>query len=132
MNHKIVNFTDLIVWQEAHKLVLFIYNVTLKFPKHELFGLISQMRRSAVSITSNIAEGYSRRSYKEKLQFYYISASSLTELQNQVIISKDVGHISEEDYLNFIGLSVAVHKLINAFIKSTKIFLDSRFKIRDS
>lgn len=70
---KIKSFTQLIVWQESHQLVLLIYEITKLFPKDELFGLISQMRRSAVSITSNIAEGFSRQSFKEKVQFYSIA-----------------------------------------------------------
>jgi len=79
---KIKSFTDLISWQEGHKLVLLIYAITKKFPKEELFGLVSQIRRCAISITSNIAEGFSRKSKKEKINFYHISLDSLTELQN--------------------------------------------------
>ena len=77
---RIKSFTDLIAWQEAHKLALIVYKTTKKFPENEKFGLVSQMRRSAVSITSNIAEGFSRVSKKEKLQFYAIARGSLTEL----------------------------------------------------
>ena len=84
-NPKIKSFTDLQVWQEGHKLVLLIYKVTKKFPKEELFGLTNQIKRAGVSITSNIAEGFSRQSYKEKLQFYYMSLGSLTEIQNQLL-----------------------------------------------
>ena len=88
--NKIKTFTDLIAWQESHKLVLLIYEETKKFPKEEIFILTSQMRRAAISITSNIAEGFGRRSYKEKVQFYYLAQSSLTELKNQIITSKDI------------------------------------------
>ena len=70
---KIKSFVDLDAWKEGHKLVLVIYNLTKAFPHEEAFGLNSQMRRCAVSITSNIAEGFSRQSYKEKIQFYSIS-----------------------------------------------------------
>ena len=84
---KIVSFTDLNTWREGHTLVLEIYRKTKKFPKEELFGLTSQMRRSAVSVTSNIAEGFSRRSYKEKTQFYFMAQGSLTELQNKIAFS---------------------------------------------
>jgi len=67
MNNKnIKTFTDLVVWQEAHELVLAIYKITKNFPKEEMYGLVSQMRRAVISVTSNIAEGFSRRSYKEK------------------------------------------------------------------
>jgi four helix bundle protein len=77
----IKEFTDLRVWQEAHKLVLFIYKNTGSFPTDEKFGLKNQMRRTAVSVTSNIAEGFRRHGYKEKIQFYYLAQGSLTELK---------------------------------------------------
>ncbi len=67
---KIKEFTDLLVWQEAHTLVLLVYAATRTFPKEELFGLTSQMRRAAVSITSNIAEGFGRHGYREKIHFF--------------------------------------------------------------
>ncbi|PIR80147.1 MAG: hypothetical protein COU25_01570 [Candidatus Levybacteria bacterium CG10_big_fil_rev_8_21_14_0_10_35_13] len=77
---KIQSFTQLNVWKEAHKLVLLIYKTTDNFPKKETYSLTDQMRRCAISITSNIAEGFSRQGKKEKLQFYYVSKGSLTEL----------------------------------------------------
>lgn len=119
---KIQSFTDLEVWKEAHKLVLLIYVVTKDFPKEELFGLVSQMRRAAVSITSNIAEGFSRFSYKEKTQFYSMSHGSLTELQNQMLIAKDVEYLGLEDFCKLSDQSIIVHKLLNAFIRKTKEF----------
>lgn len=119
---KIQSFTDLEVWQEAHRLVLLIYKLTKTFPKEEIFGLISQMRRAAVSITSNIAEGFSRFSYKEKIQFYSMSHGSLTELQNQMLIAKDVGYLNEENFRQLSEQSIIVHKLLNAFIRSTRQF----------
>ena len=70
---KIKSFTDLNAWKEGHKLVLIIYRVTEKFPRKEIFGLISQMKRCAISITSNIAEGFSRNTNKDKYQFYCMS-----------------------------------------------------------
>ena len=69
MNTKIKDFKDLVVWKESHKLVLDIYRITKKFPKDEIFGITSQMRRCSVSITSNIAEGFGRQGYKEKYNF---------------------------------------------------------------
>lgn len=122
-NTKIKNFKDLRTWQEGHVLVLLIYEATKKFPRDELFGLVSQMRRSAVSITSNIAEGFSRHSSKEKIQFYSMSHGSLTELENQLQIAMDVGYINS-DYFNKISQQLeSVHILLNAFIKKTKTFL---------
>ena len=115
---KIKNFTDLIVWQEAHKLVLDIYKITKLFPKAEIYSLTSQMCRCAVSISSNIAEGFSRKSIKEKTQFYYISKGSLTELQNQLIIAKDLTYIEEEIYKNLESQTILVHKLLNGLIRA--------------
>ena len=119
--NKIKSFTDLNVWREAHKLVLKIYSVTKQFPNEEIFGLSNQMRRSAVSVTSNIAEGFSRISFKEKVQFYSMALASLTELQNQLLISKDVKYISLEQFRNLAQRSVVVHKLINGLIKSSRL-----------
>ncbi len=119
-NLKIKNFTDLITWQEAHKLVLLIYKITDQFPQKEIYALTSQMRRAAVSVTSNIAEGFSRKSSKEKIQFYYMSTGSLTELQNQLIVSKDIKYINENIYEEAVILTTKVGKLINGLIKSIK------------
>lgn len=118
-NPKIYAFTDLIVWQESHKLVLMIYTITRKFPKEEIFGLTSQMRRSAVSITSNIAEGFARRSNKEKLQFYAIARGSLVELESQLLVARDVNYLPVGDFENIYRQIVNSHQLINAFINRT-------------
>lgn len=118
--NKIRSFTDLDAWKEGHKLVLMIYGITKRFPKDELFGLTSQIRRCSVSVTSNIAEGFSRQSYKEKAQFYSIALGSVTELQNQLLIAKDVGYIKQEEFLPIAEKSVKVHKIINGLIKSTR------------
>ncbi len=119
---KIRNFTDLNAWKEGHELVLSVYKITKAFPKEEMFGLVSQMRRCAVSITSNIAEGFSRQSYKEKVQFYYISQGSVTELQNQLIISRDISLISREKFDTISLQLLKVHKILNGLIKSSKTY----------
>lgn len=119
-NQKIESFRDLNAWKEGHKLAIIIYEITKNFPREEVFGLVSQMRRCAVSITSNIAEGFSRQSYKEKIQFYSITQGSVTELQNQLIISKDVGFVPEQKFQEIIEQSVKVHKITNGLIKSSK------------
>ena len=120
---KIQSFTDLNTWKEAHKLVLEIYKITKAFPKEEQFGLTNQLRRAAVSITSNIAEGFSRQSYKEKLQFYATALGSLTEVQNQLLIAKDVEYISSTEFQNIADQSVTVNKLLNGLIKKTKTLI---------
>jgi four helix bundle protein len=121
-NLKINTFTDLRVWKESHALVLLTYKSTKVFPKDELFGLTSQMRRTAVSVTSNIAEGFARLGRKEKIQFYSIARGSLVELENQFIIARDVGYISEDEWKIIAGQIVPVHQLLNAFIRSTRNF----------
>lgn len=117
---KIRAFTDLHVWQKGHKLVLQIYKLTKAFPKGEFFGLVDQLRRAAVSLTSNIAEGFSRFSYKEKAQFYYMSLGSLTEIQNQLLIAKDLSYLPSEDFNKLADLTVEINKMLNVLIKKTK------------
>lgn len=119
---KIKSFTDLIAWAKGHKLVLEVYKITKKFPKEEVFGITNQMRRCAVSVTSNIAEGFSRKSYKDKSQFYSIALGSLTELQNQILISKDINYIDLQTFKTLADETVIVHKLINGLIKSSRSF----------
>jgi len=120
MENKIINFTDLNAWKEGHKLVLMIYEITKKFPKNEIFGLVDQMRRCSVSITSNLAEGYGRYSYKDKLQFFRISAGSITELQNQLIISRDVKFINLKEFGLMHEQSVTTLKILNGLIRSSR------------
>lgn len=116
------SFTDLEAWKEGHKLVLLFYDATKRFPTSEKFGLINQIRRAAVSVTSNIAEGFSRNGVREKVQFYYMALGSLTELQNQTIISRDLKYLSREDFGKISEQSIIVSKLINGIIKSAKKF----------
>ena len=95
-NTKIQNFKDLRIWQEGIKLVKDIYLLTKSFPKDEMYGLSSQMRRCAVSIPSNIAEGFRRYYNKEYKQFLYITLGSCAELETQVMISHELEYIKEE------------------------------------
>jgi four helix bundle protein len=117
---KIESFTDLNVWKEGHKLVLEIYKVSRTFPTEERFGLVSQIRRAAVSVTSNIAEGFSRESYKEKVQFYSMAKGSLTELQNQLLIARDVNYLDQGIFDKLAKQSITVHKLLTGLIKSSR------------
>lgn len=112
-NAKIKSFTDLIAWQEGHKLVLMLYAVTKKFPKEELFILVSQIRRAVISITSNIAEGFSRNTNKDKVQFYCISLGSLTEIQNQLLVARDLKYITQDEFNKIANQTIKVAKLIN-------------------
>ncbi len=121
---KIKNFTDLLVWQEGHKLVVYVYQLTKKFPREEIYSLIDQMRRAGTSVTSNIAEGFGRHSYKEKVQFYYLAQGSLTELKNQLLISRDVGYLSINDFNAAMDKADTTHRLLQGLIKKSKTFLN--------
>jgi four helix bundle protein len=88
----IKTYKDMIVWQKAIELVIEVYALTKKFPQEEIFGLTSQMRRASVSIPSNIAEGFTRRTRKEYAQFSRIAFGSGAELETQVIIAKRLNH----------------------------------------
>lgn len=116
----IINFTDLIVWQKGHELVISVYKITKMLPDNEKFGLTSQAQRASVSITSNIAEGFGRRGEKEKVQFYYMSHGSLTELQNLFMIMKDVNLIKQEDFDKISNQIIDVNRLLLGLIKSIK------------
>lgn len=115
---KIQSFTDLRTWQKGHALVLDIYRVTKQFPRDEVFGLISQLRRAAVSFTSNIAEGFRRKSPKEKAQFYAIAFGSLTEIQNQLLIAKDVGYLPVSEFRDLASETVELSKMLSGLMKS--------------
>ena len=95
MTEKIKNFQDLRIWQIGIEVVKDIYILTKKFPKEELYGLTSQMRRSAISIPSNIAEGFRRYHNKEYRQFLYIGLGSCAELETQIIIAKELNYIDD-------------------------------------
>ena len=118
MNNKIKNFTDLDAWKEGHRFVLGIYELAKKFPKKELFGLTVQLERSAVSITSNIAEGFSRYYFKDKMRFYYMARGSISETQNLLIIAKDLKYIEKGLFSTKLDHSCRIQSLINGLIKS--------------
>lgn len=114
------SFTDLVTWKEGHKLVLAIYKLTASFPSEEKFGLTNQLRRAIVSFTSNIAEGFSRNSSKEKVQFYFMAAGSLSEVQNQLLIARDLNYLNHELFDKLLNQIVIASKLVNGLIKSAK------------
>jgi four helix bundle protein len=104
---------------------LVIYKTTKKFPKEELFCLVPQMRRAVLSITSNIAEGFGRQGYKEKIQFYYLAQGSLTELKNQILVAKDVGYLDKDDLKDLVEQANKSHQLLQGLIKKSKNILKS-------
>lgn len=124
-NKKIKSFTDLKVWQKGHELVLMIYDITKTFPQFEQFGLTDQMRRSSSSVTSNVAEGFGRQTYKDKIKFYYMAQGSLTELKNKLLISHDVGYLKDKDFKKVSEKTNDVHGLLQGLIKKSKNILRS-------
>ncbi len=124
---KIQNFTDLDAWTKAHELVIAIYKLTGSFPQNEIFGLTNQMRRAAVSITSNIAEGFGRYSFKEKIRFYYISKGSIAEIKNQLLISRDIKIIDEFKFKIINDLIDHSYKLLNGLISKTRTLITYQF-----
>jgi four helix bundle protein len=120
MGEKIQKFTDLNAWKEGHKLVLLVYKAVKKYPRNEEFVLKSQILRAVISITSNVAEGFGRFSIKEKVQFYFVAQASLVEVQNQLIISRDVGYTDNGTFNLIWNQTVIVHKLLTGLIRSLK------------
>lgn len=117
---KIANFQDLNVWQASRRLFFITFQITKKFPKEEVYGSVSQMRRAAMSISSNIAEGFGRSTKPDKLHFYVMARGSLTELQNQLVLTSDVELINSEDLKIALEQAEITHKLIVGLIKSTE------------
>ncbi|MDO8549752.1 MAG: four helix bundle protein [Ignavibacteria bacterium] len=109
------SFTELIVWQKAHQFVLEVYKLTKNFPKEEVFALTSQLRKAAVSVPANIAEGYRKRSKNDKVRFFNISEGSLEECKYYLILSKDLEYSNDLDLLN---TAEEVSKLLDAYSKA--------------
>lgn len=112
MTHK-----DLIVWQKSMNLVTLVYKLTSQFSKEEIYGLTSQMRRAAVSIPSNIAEGHGRFSDKELIRFLFISLGSSAELETQLIIANNLGFLNQVDFKQLQELNNEVIKMLSALIR---------------
>ncbi|MDI6756958.1 MAG: four helix bundle protein [Endomicrobiia bacterium] len=117
---QIVDYKDLKVWTKSYELALFIYRVTMNFPKSEIYGITSQMRRAAVSMPSNIAEGYRRRYTGEYLHFLSFAFGSCAELETQISLTKDIGFMSEVDFHNAYGHTQEISKMLGALVKSLK------------
>ena len=116
----IQKFTDLEVWKSSHELTISIYKISKDFPKEETFGITSQLRRAVISIESNIAEGFSRFHFKDRLNFYYQARGSVSEVQTQLIIVKDLGYVSNKDFQKAFDLSQKVLIILSGLIKSTE------------
>ena len=118
MNKEIKNFYDLEAWKIGHELALEIYKITENFPKEEVYGIVSQLRRAASSVTANIAEGFARYHFKNKVKFYYQARGSIDEVQNFLLLAKDLDYINLESCKNLGQKAGEVGKLINGLIRS--------------
>ena len=117
---RVFSFEKLIAWQKGRELAVLIYKTTKQFPKDELFGLTSQMRRCSISIASNLAEGSGRISFKDKARFTEIAYSSSLELLNQLILSNDLEYINEKEYTHIREKVLEVNMLIDGLYRSQK------------
>ena len=124
----IKSFEELIIWQEARKFANNIYNLTKKYPQEEMYSLTSQMRRAAVSVMSNIAEGFDRRTTKEFISFLIIARASVSEVQNDLYISLDLNYINNEDFKIYYNHAQKIAKLINGLITYLKSQTESYTK----
>lgn len=108
-------FQQVIAWQKAHEFVLLVYRISKHFPEEERFGLTSQLRRAAVSIEANIAEGYRKISKPDKLRFLNIAQGSLEECRDYHILAKDLGYINNEEYAQMKQSITITSKFLNAY-----------------
>ena len=115
------SYKELKVWQKAYRLCLYLYQITNKFPKFEKYCLTPQIKRAAISIPSNIAEGYGGDSIKEYIHFLYIAYSSICELETQILLSFDLGYIEEEQKDDFILKLKEVERMLKALINSLEV-----------
>ncbi len=118
-------YRDLECWQKADDLVVEIYRVTKQFPKEEIYGLTSQMRRASISVAANIAEGSARQHRKEYIQFLYLAQSSLTELGYYIHLARRLNYIKEETYKQLDKRHQEIGKMLNGFIKWLKAYYAS-------
>ena len=118
---KLESYKELIAYKKAYELTLEIYKLMPKYPKEETYGLVSQMKRAAISVPSNISEGYRRRSRKEYVHFLSISHGSCSELETQISLSYDLKFITKKEYEKVSSLETEVSKLLSRLIESLKV-----------
>lgn len=115
----IKNFYDLDAWKKGHELVLKIYRITEDFPEKERYGVTSQIQRASTSITADISEGFARFHFKDKIRFYYQSRGSVAEVQNFLLIARDLNYINNDKCAELGELANEVARLTNGLINST-------------
>ena len=120
MDQPVRSYQDLTVWQKAMELVTKIYQVSNKFPRDEVFALTSQLRRAAISVPSNIAEGQGRSSRKEFIYFLGNAKGSLSEVETQILIARNLSYVSDEDLNTLLELSAEVGRILNGLLTSLR------------
>jgi four helix bundle protein len=120
MTKGVRSYRDLVAWQKGMGLVGEIYRISQDFPKDEIFGLVSQMRRAAVSIPSNIAEGHQKLSRKEYLYFLGNARASLAEIETQILIARDLDYLGEIEMNRILNLSAELGRVLNGLINSIR------------
>jgi four helix bundle protein len=114
------DYRDLVLWQRAMELATEVHRVTLKLPRHEMFGMSAQLRRAAVSVPSNVAEGSGRRTTREFIAFLHIARGSLSELKTQLDLARRIDYLADADLSNADSLSDEVGRLLNAVIRGLR------------
>ena len=118
---RIQSFENLVVWQHAQDLAVMVYEKTKSFPKEEIYGITNQVRRSAASVSANIAEGFGRKSPKDKLHFFVIAYGSLLETKNFLYLSGRLKFISEDDPDELMKETTSCQKLLNAYMRPLRV-----------
>ena len=114
------DFRQLLVWQKSHQLAVEIYKITTSFPKHEMYGVTSQIRRAAASIPANIAEGCGRGSDSDLARFIQIAMGSASELEYHLLLSKDIGYLDDKTYETLANEVIEIKRMLASFIKKLK------------
>ncbi|MCA9392516.1 four helix bundle protein [candidate division WWE3 bacterium] len=118
--NEVYDFRSLETWKRSHELALRVYGTTRSFPDEEKFGLVNQLRRAASSVGANIAEGYGRYSFKDRIRFYHQARGSLKEVQNFLFLSVDLGLLSKDIFSEILDLSITTEKLLNGLIRHSQ------------
>jgi four helix bundle protein len=126
MNENIKDFYDLEVWQRSNKVTIAIYKITMNFPKDERFGLTDQVRRSASSISANIAEGFNRYHANDKIRFYLNARGSISESKSHIMLSRGLGYIAEKDAQALLRDLAEIEMMLNGLINSIRRCAASR------
>jgi four helix bundle protein len=120
------NYRDLQVWKKAHDLALELYRVSQRFPREEIYGITGQLRRAAVSIGANLAEGCGRRTSTELARFVRIALGSASELDYQLLLSRDLGFMAAEEFTSASASLTEVRKMLTSFLNSVEAQIETQ------